>query len=106
MGRYHLRPPVDEICEHAGFTRREAQVALLMAERFTYIEIASDLGIRPNTACRYCERVLQKLGVSRRQEVAQALVVVGMNFNYTPPIPVASGPFGDYDVVTPERRPG
>jgi len=63
---------IDEIQAH-GFTRREAQVALLMADRLTYSEIASDLRIKPNTARRYCERILRKLGVHRRQEVAQAL---------------------------------
>ncbi len=63
---------MDEIQAH-GFTKREAQVALLMADRLTYAEIASDLRIKPNTARRYCERILRKLGVHRRQEVAQAL---------------------------------
>ena len=56
---------MDELCER-GLTRREAQVALLMAERFPHTEIASQLKIKPNTARRHCEKVLMKLGVSRR----------------------------------------
>jgi steroid delta-isomerase-like uncharacterized protein len=64
---------IDELHAHAGLTPREAQVALLMAERFTHTEIAEQLRIKPNTARRHCERVLMKLGVSRRQDVAQAL---------------------------------
>ncbi|MFN0181323.1 MAG: ester cyclase [Gemmatimonadales bacterium] len=64
---------MDELREHAGLTQREAQVALLMAERFSHPEIATQLGIKPNTARRHCERVLSKLGVRRRQDVAQAL---------------------------------
>ena len=64
---------IDELREHARFTPREAQVALLMAERFTHTEIADQLGIKPNTARRHSERVLQKLGIRRRQDVAAAL---------------------------------
>jgi len=64
---------IDEICDHAGLTRREAQVALLMADRLSYSEIAADLRIKPNTARRFCERVLRKLDVHRRQDVAKAL---------------------------------
>jgi DNA-binding CsgD family transcriptional regulator/predicted ester cyclase len=64
---------MQELREHAGLTAREAQVALLMAERLTHTEIASELKIKPNTARRHCENVLSKLGVKRRQQVAQAL---------------------------------
>ena len=64
---------IDELRAHVGLTEREAQVALLMAERFSHGEIAEQLRIKPNTARRHCEHVLMKLGVSRRQDVAQAL---------------------------------
>jgi DNA-binding CsgD family transcriptional regulator len=64
---------MDELCERTPLTQREAQVALLMAERFAHTEIADQLKIRPNTARRHCERVLEKLGVRKRQDVAQAL---------------------------------
>ena len=56
-----------------ALTKRELQVALLMTERLTHAEIAASLGISANTARRHCERVLTKLGVSRRQDVAAAL---------------------------------
>jgi steroid delta-isomerase-like uncharacterized protein len=62
-----------ELRQHAGLTPREAQVALLMAERLTHSEIATQLRIKPNTARRHCEHVLNKLGVRRRQDVAAAL---------------------------------
>jgi len=62
-----------EIQAGLKLTPREAQVALLMAERFTHVEIASQLGITPNTARRHCERVLRSLGIKRRQDVARAL---------------------------------
>jgi DNA-binding CsgD family transcriptional regulator len=64
---------MDEIRGHAGLTEREAQVALLMAERFTHTDIATQLRIKPNTARRHCEKSMAKLGVHRRQDVAQAL---------------------------------
>lgn len=64
---------MDELVERTRLTRREAQVALLMAERYGHTEIAEQLGIRPNTARRHCERVLGKLGAHRKQDVAAAL---------------------------------
>jgi steroid delta-isomerase-like uncharacterized protein len=64
---------MDELGVHRGLTRREAQVALLMAERYSHTEIAEQLAIKPNTARRHCERVLAKLGLHRRQDVAKAL---------------------------------
>ena len=64
---------MEELRSHVGLTPREAQVALLMAERLTHAEIAADLRIKPNTARRHCEKVLMKLGVGRRQDVARAL---------------------------------
>lgn len=62
-----------ELCERTPLTHREAQVAILMAERYAHTEIADQLKIRPNTARRHCERVLEKLGLRKRQDVAQAL---------------------------------
>ena len=56
-----------------GLTVRQAQVAILMAERRTYKEIASQLAIRPNTARRHCEQVLLRLGVHSRDDVARLL---------------------------------
>lgn len=64
---------MSELKQHAALTPREAQVALLMADRLTHNEIAAALKIKPNTARRHCEKVLLKLGVSRRQDVAQAV---------------------------------
>ena len=64
---------MEELREHAGLTPREAQVALLMGERLTHVEIARELKIMPNTARRHCEKVLLKLGISRRQDVGAAL---------------------------------
>ncbi|MBY0491019.1 MAG: ester cyclase [Gemmatimonadaceae bacterium] len=64
---------LDELCANTALTPREAQVALMMADRLSHTEIAEDLGISANTARRHCESVLRKLGVSRKQDVAAAL---------------------------------
>lgn len=67
---------MDQLRERVGLTSREAQVALLMGERYTHTEIATQLGIKPNTARRHCERVMMKLGVHRRHDVASALGMI------------------------------
>lgn len=64
---------VDELRRRFRITAREAQVALLMAERLTHTEIAIRLGISPNTARRHSERVLGKLGIHSRIDLAETL---------------------------------
>jgi DNA-binding CsgD family transcriptional regulator len=54
-------------------TRREAQVALLLAERRATREIALTLGISPHTARHHVRRVFAKLGIHSRREVAGVL---------------------------------
>lgn len=64
---------IEEIRATTMLTQREAQVALMMAERLSHQEIAEQLRIRPATSRRHCERVLSKLGVHHRRDVARAL---------------------------------
>lgn len=71
-----MRLRVEEIRSKTRLTEREAQVALMMAERLTHMEIARDLRISPSTSRRHCERVLSKLRVHRRQDVAAALGLI------------------------------
>jgi len=49
-----------------GLTPREREVAILLAERKTNREIASRLGISPHTARHHSERVIGKLGRTRK----------------------------------------
>lgn len=67
------RVGVPDLRRRHDLTRREAQVALLMAERLRYKEIARELGIRPNTVRRHSTMVLRKLGVHRREDVASQI---------------------------------
>lgn len=68
-----MQVSIGELCARSRLTPREAQVALMMAERYAHTEIAVQLGIKSNTARRHCERVLEKLRVRRRRDVAHAL---------------------------------
>jgi DNA-binding CsgD family transcriptional regulator len=63
-------PPSRALTTSFGLTQREAEVAEALARRLTNAEIARALGISPHTAERHTERVLAKLGVRSRQEVA------------------------------------
>ncbi|GLC28323.1 helix-turn-helix transcriptional regulator [Roseisolibacter agri] len=56
-----------------GLTAREAQVAQLLARRARDPEIAAALGISVHTARHHSEKVLRKLGVRRRTDVAAVL---------------------------------
>lgn len=64
---------MDELRAALRLTAREAQVALLLAERLTSPEIAQQLGVAAATARRHCEHVLSKLGISSRHDVAAAI---------------------------------
>jgi DNA-binding CsgD family transcriptional regulator len=55
-----------------GLTRREAQIARLLARRATNREIAEQLDVSPHTVRHHVENIFAKLGVhSRRSIVAQ-----------------------------------
>jgi DNA-binding NarL/FixJ family response regulator len=53
----------------AGVTRREYEVAVLVARGLSNREIADQLVIAEKTAKNHVQRVLDKLGVSSRREV-------------------------------------
>ena len=67
-------PPEPEVRKRFGLTKKQASVALLLAQRKSNQEIASELFISPHTARHHTERVLTKLGVHARADVRQALV--------------------------------
>ena len=56
-----------------GLTARERQVADMLARRLTTAEVAGALGISPHTARHHVQRVLNKLGVTSRRNVAALL---------------------------------
>ena len=56
-----------------GLTEREFQVASLLARRMTNREIAEMVSISKHTARHHTERILSKLGLQSRREVADRL---------------------------------
>ena len=47
-----------------NLTQRESEVLVLVANSYTRAEIASTLGISPNTAARHIANIYRKLGIS------------------------------------------
>jgi DNA-binding CsgD family transcriptional regulator len=59
--------------ERFGFSARESEVALLLAERRTDAEIAKALGISWHTVRSHIERIFELLGCHTRREAADRL---------------------------------
>jgi DNA-binding CsgD family transcriptional regulator len=66
-------PDRSELQRRFGLTEREAEVALLLAERRTNKEIARALQVTTYTAMRHAEMVRAKLGISSRRNVLSAI---------------------------------
>jgi DNA-binding CsgD family transcriptional regulator len=73
------QPSVEVLTRRFGFTAREAGVALLLGRGAGNARIASELHISPHTARHHTERVLTKLNVHGRGEVARALLGLSAN---------------------------
>ena len=53
-----------------GLTRREAQIARLLARRATNREIADELDVSPHTVRHHIENIFAKLGIHSRRSIA------------------------------------
>ena len=67
-------PSLDVLRTRFGLSKKEAGVALLIAQDKTNQQIATELSISPHTARHHTERVLAKLDVRSRTKVRNALV--------------------------------
>ena len=56
-----------------GLTRREAQIARLLARRATNREIAERLDVSPHTVRHHVENIFAKLGIHSRRSIASQL---------------------------------
>ena len=65
-------PTPADAAERLGLTPRQAEVAVLLAERMSNKEIAAALAVSVHTARHHVEAVLDRLGV-RRADIAEAL---------------------------------
>ena len=68
-----LQPMKVEVSQ-AGLTQREQEIALLLAERLSMLEIADRLFISRRTVEKHAENIYSKLGVSKREEVGKHLL--------------------------------
>ena len=69
-------PVPDALRERFGLTRREAEVALLLAEGLSNEQIAKRMFVSASTARTHTERVLAKLGMNSRKALALKLMEV------------------------------
>lgn len=67
-------PTVPVLRERYGLTRREAEVALLLAEGLSNTALAARLFISPHTARHHTQQVLEKLSLSSRKALALRLL--------------------------------
>jgi DNA-binding CsgD family transcriptional regulator len=63
-------PDADTVRDRFGLSRREAEVALLLAEGLSNAEIADRLFLSPHTARRHTANIYEKLGVNTRKGLA------------------------------------
>jgi len=74
-GRDYVILESDDIAEvPPALTRREREIALLIARGLYTKQIAYDLGISPHTASTYINRIRTKLGVRNRPEMVATLL--------------------------------
>lgn len=62
-----LLPPVDRLKEWFGLTKRQATIAILLAEGQSNTEIASFLGISPHTVRNHAAAIFDKIQVRSRK---------------------------------------
>lgn len=67
-------PSPESVRERHGLTRREAEVALLLADGLSNADLADRLFVSPHTARHHVENVLAKLELSSRAAVAARLL--------------------------------
>ena len=68
----HL-PLAGEIERRFGLTRRQAEIARLLAGRFPDSEIATRLGISWHTVRSHTDRIFRAMGVHTRQEIVERI---------------------------------
>jgi two-component system, NarL family, nitrate/nitrite response regulator NarL len=61
---------MEDLYGSRGLTPRQKQVVALVAQGWGNKEIANKLGLKHGTVKVYMERILDKLGMSNRTEVA------------------------------------
>ena len=71
----------EELIQRFGLTKREAEVARLLAERKSDLEISAQLGISWHTARHHVERVFGCLAVRTRSAVRELVIAESTRIN-------------------------
>jgi DNA-binding NarL/FixJ family response regulator len=68
-------PPPDpaENCRELGLSKRESEVALLLAKGCTYKELAAELFISMSTTQTHVGRIYSKLGINNKTELSNLI---------------------------------
>ena len=80
LGRMKPKPPADAGMSMTTLSRREMEVARLVAEGLSNREIAEKLFVSENTVKTHSSRVFEKLGARRRTQAVQ----LGKEFGLLP----------------------
>ncbi len=70
-------PSADVLRERYGITRRESEIALLLAQGLSNDQIADTLFVSPHTARRHTANLFEKLGVHTRKALALRFLADG-----------------------------
>lgn len=70
-----VRPSRSELAKLYGLTRREAELACLLADGRTLKQIAEEMGIGRESARTHLQRVMQKTGTNRQSELVRLLLI-------------------------------
>ncbi|MCX4827118.1 LuxR C-terminal-related transcriptional regulator [Streptomyces sp. NBC_01142] len=89
LGQVSGRPAAPAAASKPVLTPRERQVALLLHQGLTDKEIAAQLVISPRTAQGHVQRILHKLGFTRR---AQVVAWIQERTEHHPPTPTDESP--------------
>jgi len=74
----HFRAPTLAANDKAGLSPRETEVLTLLARGLTVAEVATRLGLRPQTVASYVKVVYQKLCVTSRAEATREAMRRGL----------------------------
>lgn len=73
LGQEPTESEAETWTEQFGFSPRELQIAMMLAQRIPYKQISSDLYVSENTVKTHARNIYKKAGVSSREELLEKL---------------------------------
>lgn len=74
----HFRTPAVVVRDDAGLTKRETETLSLLSKGLTVAEVATELGLKPQTVASYVKVIYQKLNISSRAEATREAIRRGL----------------------------